>query len=131
MSADRGAPSIGGCHDSSRFARRGRAVLLLAISLLGVLAWRGAIWSERTLPRRDGVEAHEHPDRWLVDVNLASAAELTLLPGVGPTLARRIIESREREGPLASVEEIERVSGIGPRLRERIRPWLRDLTSGS
>jgi competence protein ComEA len=56
-----------------------------------------------------------------VDVNRASAADLESLPGIGPALARRIVEHREAHGPFRSVDDLDRVSGIGPRLLERIR----------
>ena len=51
------------------------------------------------------------PDR--VDVNTAPAAELETLPGIGESLARRIIAYREANGPFGSIEEIMEVSGIG------------------
>ncbi len=56
-----------------------------------------------------------------VDLNRASAAELETLPGVGPALARRILEDRLSHGPFASLEELTRVSGVGPSTVERLR----------
>ena len=49
-----------------------------------------------------------------VDVNTATAEELTVLPGVGPATARAIVEDRERNGPFGSVDDLDRVPGIGP-----------------
>lgn len=60
-----------------------------------------------------------------MDVNRASAADLELLPRIGPALAARIVESRDREGPFANPEELARVRGIGPRTVERLRPFVR------
>ena len=57
-----------------------------------------------------------------LDLNRATAEELELLPRIGPTLARRIIEDRERRGPFRSVGELTRVRGIGPRTLEGIVP---------
>jgi len=51
-----------------------------------------------------------------IDLNRAGVEELASLPGIGPTLAARIIEVREAEGPFRSVEDVLRVSGIGPAL---------------
>jgi len=48
-----------------------------------------------------------------VDLNQADEATLTSLPGIGPALARRIVEAR-RERPFRSVEDLARVRGIGP-----------------
>lgn len=49
-----------------------------------------------------------------VDVNHADAAELERLPGIGPSLAARIVDDRQRRGPFRSVRDLDRVRGIGP-----------------
>lgn len=56
-----------------------------------------------------------------IDVDRASAAELTRLPRIGPALAARIVTNRDAEGPFGSLEELDRVSGVGPALLEAIR----------
>ncbi|MGH2536920.1 MAG: helix-hairpin-helix domain-containing protein [Candidatus Promineifilaceae bacterium] len=50
----------------------------------------------------------------LVNINVAGAAELESLPGIGPALADRIIADREANGPFGAIEDIQRVAGIGP-----------------
>jgi competence protein ComEA len=57
----------------------------------------------------------------LVNVNTATAAELELLPGIGPALAKRIMDFRAAKGPFKRVEDLDGVKGIGPRTIERIR----------
>jgi competence protein ComEA len=57
----------------------------------------------------------------LININTASAAELELLPQIGPTLAARIVADRTAGGPFASLDDLERVRGIGPRTVEKIR----------
>jgi cell division protein FtsB len=52
----------------------------------------------------------------LIDLNTADIAALTSLPGVGTSMAERIIAAR----PFASPEDLQRVSGIGPTALERI-----------
>jgi len=56
-----------------------------------------------------------------LNLNSSSAAELELLPGIGPALASRIIEDRKANGPFKSVDDLDRVKGIGPKTLERIR----------
>ncbi len=61
----------------------------------------------------------------LIDVNAATREELESLPGIGPALAGRIIESRDRFGRFAGVESLTRVKGIGPKTVERLRPLVK------
>jgi competence protein ComEA len=65
-----------------------------------------------------------------VDINLADWPELSALPNIGETLARRIVESRDAEGPFADVDDLQRVRGIGPRTLEQLRPYLRPIAPG-
>lgn len=49
-----------------------------------------------------------------LNINLAQASELERLPGIGPALARRIVEYREAWGPFSDITDILEVPGIGP-----------------
>jgi len=60
----------------------------------------------------------------LIDINIASQAELESLPGIGPTTAQKIIEYREQNGPFLAIEDIINVSGIGPGTYERIKDLI-------
>jgi competence protein ComEA len=59
----------------------------------------------------------------LLDLDRATAAELERLPGVGPALARRIVEAREARGTggFRTVDDLLEVRGIGPATLERLR----------
>lgn len=49
-----------------------------------------------------------------VNINTADAPALEALPGIGPSLAQRILDYRQAHGPFARIEDIQEVSGIGP-----------------
>lgn len=56
-----------------------------------------------------------------LNINTASSEELTQLSGIGPALARRIVEWRDSNGRFASVEQLLEVSGIGAKTLEKFR----------
>ncbi|MGO1977073.1 ComEA family DNA-binding protein [Brachybacterium tyrofermentans] len=72
-----------------------------------------------------GADAGEGADGGTIDLNTASAAQLEELPGVGPAIAQRILEHREKNGPFTSVDGLLEVSGIGPATLEKIRERAR------
>ncbi len=66
----------------------------------------------------------------MIDVNTATADQLQLLPGIGPSRAAAIIESRDSQGPFRTVEDLARVRGIGPATVEGVRPYVRIEPAG-
>ena len=72
-----------------------------------------------------GVKGHIVSGSGTLNLNEASASELAaLLPGVGETLAARIIEYREQKGGFTHVEKLLEVNGIGEATLESIRPYV-------
>jgi competence protein ComEA len=72
-------------------------------------------------------QAQQRAAQFQVDINTADQPELTQLPGIGDTLAQRIIEIRQTAGPFAELDDLRKVRGIGPKIMERIRPYLLPL----
>ena len=60
----------------------------------------------------------------VVNLNTASIAELEVLPGIGAKTAARIIDYREKKGPLKKIEELMNVQGIGEKSFLKLKPQL-------
>ncbi len=69
--------------------------------------------------------AEAPPLQGVVNVNTASVEELQLLPGIGESRARALVELRKRRGGFKSLDELKEVKGIGDASLERMRPYLR------
>ena len=112
------------------------AVVLIAGAGIGIDRWRRTHpeLTER-LEALDRTPAPPPPPRSVrparpvahtapLDLNRASQDDLERLPGIGPGLAARIVDSRARRGTFDSVEELRRVRGIGDTTLARLRPLL-------
>jgi competence protein ComEA len=82
----------------------------LAVGLPGAVAAGGALTGGSSTPGPGG----------RVDLNTAGVADLDALPGIGPVLAQRIVDHRDREGPFRSVDELDDVPGIGPAIAAQL-----------
>src|SRR5699024_7985168 len=60
----------------------------------------------------------------IVNINTASQTELETLPGIGPSIALRIINYREENGRFSSIEDIKNVSGIGDSKFDDIKNYI-------
>lgn len=107
------------------------AVAALVLAGLGsTLAWW--VWQGGLQGRLIEVErAAPRTAAFRVDINQAEWPELSQLPGIGPTLAQRIVESRQTEGPFHGHDDLLRIRGIGPRTLQRISPYLLPMPEGA
>ena len=69
------------------------------------------------VPRAQSVPAPAPaaPDPRPLDINRASVEQIARLPGVGPGLARRIVDERERVGRFDSPDGLRGILGLGPK----------------
>ena len=67
---------------------------------------------------------HGSPEELLrkqnVSINDGSEAELQTVSGIGPKMAKKIVDYRQEHGPFKSLEELRQVKGIGPALYKKI-----------
>lgn len=66
-------------------------------------------------------------NRFTININATSEPELAQLPGLGATMARRIIDHRREHGPFATLDGLLDVPGIGPATLAAMRPYLRPI----
>jgi competence protein ComEA len=60
----------------------------------------------------------------VVNVNTASAEQLSMLPGVGPARAQAIVSLRKQRGGFQRVEDLLEVKGIGEASLAKLRPFV-------
>ena len=59
-----------------------------------------------------------------IEINKAGFESLTLLPGIGPVIAERILARRNNEGPFEMVEDLLSIKGIGVKKFEKIEKYI-------
>jgi competence ComEA-like helix-hairpin-helix protein len=123
-----------------------RAVLLLSLILLvwNALATAQRIASFGSLPSIDGSDASsvlrtatdnetalrsaQSPQKYLlgkrVDINKASAFEISELPGISDAVAAAVVEERDRLGQFRSPRDLLGVNGIKEKRLQKILPFL-------
>lgn len=73
-------------------------------------------------PSRPG--GKKKPPSSPVNVNTAGPKDLMSLPGIGPSLAQRIVDDRARNGPFRSLDDLGRVKGIGKKMLARFQGFV-------
>lgn len=100
-------------------------LLILGLAGIGYFVWN-QLQSKSQLINVD--EATRFGNVFAVDINRATVDELAILPGIGPKLAREIVDFRTANGPLSRPEDLLNVPGIGPQKLEAIRSFLAPMS---
>jgi len=77
----------------------------------------------RAFPATDSSHPYS-PQSSRININTASADELETLPGIGPGLAGRIIEHREKYGPFRRAEHLMIIRGLSEKRFEKLREFV-------
>ena len=81
-----------------------KRMMVLFIALVMVMMFSGPSWAG---------------DAGKINLNKATAVELSKLKGIGMKYAERIVEYRDKNGPFKNVEDLLNVQGIGPKTLEK------------
>ena len=99
--------------------------------LMGMFVGRnakGAYYLFPELPQNSIAEettAHSTSgEKGKLNINTATAQELTMLPGLGEVLAQRIVDYRDTNGPYSSIDDLLNVEDIGPVRLEKIYDYI-------
>ena len=82
------------------------------------------------------IQPSAYSPRWIedsfrIDLNETNWVEWMQLPGIGETLAKRIVNDMKANGPFRSVNNLQRVKGIGTKTLKKIRPFIQNASSTS
>ena len=79
---------------------------------------------EQTQEEQPAAETEPETTRKLVNINTATLEELQELPGIGPTLAQRILDYRKEYGFFPTVAQLKDVEGIGSKRYAELEPLI-------
>ena len=77
--------------------------------------------SRERLPARSN---RKQPPANPISINSASEIDFQTLPGIGPSMARKILDYRTENGDFSQIEDLRKVKGMGEKLFEKIREWI-------
>jgi comEA protein len=103
------------CHDEEDTMTRTLMAALAAMALSTV-----AIGAQGKAPAAKAVASATAP----VNLNTATAEQLATIPGVGPKMAERIIDYRQKNGSFKKLEDLMNVSGIGEKNFLKMKPLI-------
>ena len=70
------------------------------------------------------VYAKKKPPAHPVNINTANSSDLQQVPGIGPSTAQKILDTRKSYGAFKSVDDLLAIKGIGPKRLEKMRKYL-------
>ena len=124
-----GARGVAALHSQAPVDAAARRALDAQIEAVDSVRHRG--WAKKKSNGKRGVIHLVEPSApaepvipAIIDLDIAPAAEIETLRGVGPGLAARIVADRDSLGPFGSTDELQRVRGIGARLAAKIAPQV-------
>ena len=98
---------------------------LSTINLARVLADGEQIYVDAAVTNSKGVRISATKRSGPISINRATVSDFDSLDGIGPVIARRIVEYRKTHGPFMTIEDLQKVSGIGEAKFAQIKSKIR------
>lgn len=111
-----------GTKRACRWVTRAEAVAALALAVI-LIVWVALILMRQHTVGKE-VRAHTAAGAthaYRVNLNTAGPQELTLLPGIGPKRAERIVNWRDTHGPFRSLDEVRKATGLSANAMKRLK----------
>src|SRR5215510_11413550 len=105
------------CHEEDEMMTR---ILMAAILGVAVSAAAASAQNKATTPKAATTATATAP----VNLNTATVEQLATIPGVGPKMAERIIDYRQKNGGFKKVEDLMNVSGVGEKSFLKMKPLI-------
>ena len=100
--------------------------VVLVVLLVGLISAVAIKLVQRTRPAGDGMQVITVREEFQHQINLntASQQELILVPGIGNSRARKILDYRRKQGRFTMVSDLAKLGGFNPKLVEQLSPYL-------
>jgi competence protein ComEA len=95
-------------------------ILMVAIAAIALSAPVLSAQTKAPAPKQAATATAGAP----VNLNTASAEQLATIPGVGPKMAERIIDYRQKNGSFKKIEDLMNVSGVGEKSFLKMKPLI-------